>query len=77
MDLTLIQNLIGKIIEFVILTKDYAINSTKVFVTPGAGLPVLIIGISFLYAILKGGLLDNWKLIVAAIVVSLLLTVVF
>ncbi len=65
------------LINFLKYTRDYILNIAHLFVSKNAPLPIAIIGIAFLYAIIKGGLMENWKIIVASIIVAIILSTIY
>ena len=57
------------------LTKDYIFGLINAFHFPNAPLGILVIGVAFLYSIIYGGIIKNWKLLLASIVIAILLSI--
>ena len=74
--LSSVSGLLTKLIDFFQLTKEYVINVSKLFINTNASLPLTIVGIAFLWAILKGGLIDNWKIIIGALILAAILSMI-
>jgi len=76
-DTTIILKLIDIFFNFLNYTKEYIFNISKLFINSKAPLPMVIIGIAFLYSILKGGILDNWKIIAGAVIVGIIVSIIY
>lgn len=76
-DTIIILKLIDIFFNFLNYTKEYIFNISKLFINSKAPLPMVIIGIAFLYSILKGGILDNWKIIAGAVIVGIIVSIIY
>jgi len=74
----LVQNpIFRRLLKFVLLTRDYAFDTAGLFLaSPLNRLAAFILVIAILYSVLFRGLVENWKLLVGAFIVALILSAV-
>jgi len=69
----MMEKIINILLSFLNYTKEYILNIYSI-IPFNSKVGSTIVLIALIYSIIKGGLLDNWKLILGAIVVAVLLS---
>jgi len=71
----MIEKIIEILLSFLNYTKEYILKIYSI-IPFNSKIGSTIVLIALIYSIIKGGLLDNWKLILGAIVVAILLSII-